>query len=311
MSDVIPEYIIDGGLVKRALYSGLDFMKAKSGVEHVARSGMFLFYIRRDADGLIIGAADVDGKGVDYEAKLPVQVSKGGIRRFFPMEGSAMILTGGGILFRAGMNDGLLDSKEGVIDAVNAGGSLVIIEKSGNEFYLNNNGAKTPLMVSGNLAITGSPAGRLISVTNGKDVEIFDLGSMKSLYQYSVDGTYALPVKYNLEISSCDEPREYDRGGRLDVIFYKVFIDGAERGRTETGPGGLCRIFRDMAEPDAYHLVRLERWSLDDKKGKYVRENNLNQPDIFRLHIPGNRIVRLDLTYDGRGYHISRSAQRN
>ena len=95
--------------------------------------------------------------------------------------------------------------------------------------------------------------------------------------------------------------QEQDRDDR-EMIFYKLIIDGVDAGRTDSGPSALARELKIILEPNRYHLVRLERWTLNPSKGRYDRENNIRQPKMQQIYIPMNRIVKVVITFDGREY---------
>ena len=59
--------------------------------------------------------------------------------------------------------------------------------------------------------------------------------------------------------------------------YYRVFIDKVDSGRTTTGLESQEKSFEAVLAPNR-HLVRVEKWVLDEKKGRYEKLNNVKQP---------------------------------
>jgi len=89
------------------------------------------------------------------------------------------------------------------------------------------------------------------------------------------------------------------------IIFYKIFIDGVEAGRTATGISPVSKVFTADIDSGKYHVITPERWELDRKKEEYVRMNNVYQPKPVKLYIPENRIVKILFFFDGKEYRFS------
>jgi hypothetical protein len=75
-------------------------------------------------------------------------------------------------------------------------------------------------------------------------------------------------VGYDINI---DNP-ELDRRS-----YYKIIIDKVEAGRTTIGLESQKKIFEAKISNDR-HLLAVEKWALDEKKGQYVKLNNIEQP---------------------------------
>lgn len=87
------------------------------------------------------------------------------------------------------------------------------------------------------------------------------------------------PVKeektYNFKFTGYDiniDDPEWDRR-----TYYKIFIDKVEIGRTTIGLESQMKTFEDKISYNR-HLLLVEKWSLDEKKGKYIKLNNIEQP---------------------------------
>ncbi|MFA5518852.1 MAG: hypothetical protein WDA74_06295, partial [Spirochaetota bacterium] len=56
-----------------------------------------------------------------------------------------------------------------------------------------------------------------------------------------------------------------------------------------------------------YNIISAERWELDKSRGRYLRVNNINQPEEIRIFVPLNRVVKIQFNYDGNYYNILQS----
>lgn len=93
--------------------------------------------------------------------------------------------------------------------------------------------------------------------------------------QVTVPGEDALPEGFNLRFVGFDaditDPAQDRR------CYYKLFIDKAEEGRTTTGLESQRKVYEAQLSADR-HLLMVEKWVLDEKEGKYVKLNNIDQP---------------------------------
>jgi|GEM_PF-4901033 len=87
-----------------------------------------------------------------------------------------------------------------------------------------------------------------------------------------------------------------------EYIYYTVSINGRESLRTETGPWDMTRKLAVSAGEGRYAVVKIEKWRLDRELQRYVRLNNINQPEVVRIFVPANGIVKLNVIYDGEKY---------
>ena len=81
------------------------------------------------------------------------------------------------------------------------------------------------------------------------------------------------------------------------MIYYQVIINGVETGRTETTPPNAISSSMIKAEAGKFCLIKAERWELDRIKGRYVRVNNIYQPEELKIFVPENRILRIRFIY--------------
>lgn len=165
------------------------------------------------------------------------------------------------------------------------------------------NNHRIPLTLQGKAGIKEIVDGRLLIVTGGDKKEIIDLVSLKNIYLYSGQSAPVQPKDNNLvflvkdKIEGTPEKEKH--------VYYKIFIDGNEEGRTETGVASLDKKLQVSAKGDSYHVIRLERWELHRKKRQYRRANNILQPRPRRIFLPENRIIRISVTFDGKQHTFS------
>jgi len=111
---------------------------------------------------------------------------------------------------------------------------------------------------------------------------------------------YKSPHGYNVQLIAhspgIDDP-SLDRR-----CYYKVFINKMEEGRTETALDSQKKYFK-MSLPPNRHLLRVEKWVLDEKNEKYVKLNNIDQPKpgFIYFDVPENRIVTIELKVNRDG----------
>ena len=106
-------------------------------------------------------------------------------------------------------------------------------------------------------------------------------------------------VSYNLKIIILDEHVDNPDSDRR--CYYRIFIDKIEAGRSTTGLESQEKTFECMLDINR-HLVTVEKWVLDEYKGKYIKLNNIEQPrpNFAYFEIDGRRIVLVRITNDIR-----------
>ncbi len=260
-----------------------------------------------------IGYKDLESE-ISFESELSIELENRTINRFFATEGVSLILieepeNGKHLLYRIDLNSMDTSRIEDVFDAVLIQGILILIQKKTEHEYslynLNINGKIIPLSLKGNLFFKEIVDNRILFISNGIETEIIDLQGIKNLYLYSSESQYLMPEDFNLIIETSD--------GNLTKeiktsVFYKIFIDGNEFGRTETGIPSIAKSFKTMLEPNEYHIINLERWELDKKRERYVRANNIYQPHPLKLFVPANRVLKISIIFDGKSYNFEMTA---
>lgn len=108
---------------------------------------------------------------------------------------------------------------------------------------------------------------------------------------------YRKPDSYNLRLVAYD--MNIDNPARDRRSYYKVYINKVEAGRTTIGLESQDKYF-EAKLPMNRHLITVEKWILDERKGKYVKLNNIEQPrpNYVYFGIPENRIVVITVKND-------------
>ena len=106
--------------------------------------------------------------------------------------------------------------------------------------------------------------------------------------------TYKKPDAYNFRFIGLDT--EIDDPSNDRRSYYKIFIDKAEEGRTTTGLESQEKSCDAMLQPNR-HLVTVEKWVLDQKSGRYIKLNNIEQPkpNFVYFDLPEDRIVVIEM----------------
>lgn len=81
--------------------------------------------------------------------------------------------------------------------------------------------------------------------------------------------------------------------------YYKVFIDKVEAGRTTIGLESQKKVFESNVSVNR-HLLVVEKWALDEKKGQYIKLNNIEQPKpgYVYFNMPDDKTAVITLKND-------------
>lgn len=106
--------------------------------------------------------------------------------------------------------------------------------------------------------------------------------------------------KYNLKFVGFDSDILNPNQDRR--CYYKIFIDKVEDGRTTTGLESQKKVYETKLSQNR-HLMVVEKWVLDEKAGRYVKLNNIDQPkpNFVYFTIPEKRIVVIEMETDSNG----------
>lgn len=88
--------------------------------------------------------------------------------------------------------------------------------------------------------------------------------------------------KYNFSLTLYDNDIDNPENDRR--AYYEVSIDKAESGRTTIGLESQKKVFEAKLTPDR-HLIKVEKWVLDESQGRYIKLNNLYQPKPDFIYI--------------------------
>ena len=106
------------------------------------------------------------------------------------------------------------------------------------------------------------------------------------------------PVReYNFKLVAYDEsvsgPDEDQRS------YYRVFIDKVDIGRTTIGLESQKKYFEANLTNNR-HLLIVEKWVLDQKKGRYVKVNNIHQPrpNYVYFELDRGTLVEVTMVHD-------------
>ena len=111
--------------------------------------------------------------------------------------------------------------------------------------------------------------------------------------------TEQIDIKYNFVFTAVNN--FIDRPERDGRVFYRIFINKEEYGRTTTGLESQVKIYETNLS-EKRHLLNVEKWVLNNS-GEYVRANNILQPtpDFVYFNIIPNRITSVTLQVNNRG----------
>lgn len=274
--------------------------------------GKTLYYLRGEdlrSPGLYAGFRDTEGSAA-MDRKLPGVFEDCKIDKFDADAAAVFFLCSkakhngdaGGTLYRYSFDSRDILKHENVFDFHIREKAILLIQKRAGKYYLNNNADELPLSVKGMPRFSDVIKGGIAVVSGDNESEIVDTARMKSVYLYSEDRRYVLPEEYNLEIRAVDE-------GEIgqNMIFYKIDIDGSEKGRTNTALGQLPLVYHDRIEQNSYHIITLERWELNRARKQYMRVNNIHQPDSIKIYMPENRVLKLNVLFNGKNYTVRES----
>jgi hypothetical protein len=103
------------------------------------------------------------------------------------------------------------------------------------------------------------------------------------------------PAEYNFRFVVSDVGiDDYTKDRRC---YFRVFIDRIEAGRTTIELESQDKVFETTLDGKR-HLITVEKFVLDENKGKFIKLNNIDQPkpDHSYFNIVSDRITVLRLT---------------
>lgn len=302
-------YILDGDIMFRE--SGGQRIRMFDRVANACADEGVVYYIRSSGDLWFAGFIQGGMSAAEYQ--LPGRFDK--IYKFVCYRKIFYILAEqladgisdrkpSAVLVRFNPDQSSVNSVEDVSDFHLIQGRAVVI--NGN--IIDYNGTQVPLSINGRLKISAVTDSRIVTVSGADGTEIVDILAAKSIYQYRDNSLPEYPVEYNLAVAFRDNITISPAGNVTNrSIYYVILIDGADENRTSTGAGEAEKLINARLAAGKYHLIKAERWELDPVKGRYIRMNNISQPREIRIYIPENRIIKVNIEFDGSGYIIKQS----
>ncbi|MDY6970398.1 MAG: hypothetical protein SVR08_17350 [Spirochaetota bacterium] len=97
-------------------------------------------------------------------------------------------------------------------------------------------------------------------------------------------------IGYDININNPEKDRR---------SYYQVFIDKIESGRTTIGLESQLKTFEYKIDSNR-HLLMVKKWALDEKKGKYYKLNNIEQPkpNYIYFNMPKDKVIVITLVND-------------
>ena len=123
------------------------------------------------------------------------------------------------------------------------------------------------------------------------DIEIEDTGEIddtSNIDEPKIKGEKNFYIHiYDSDIANSEDDRR---------CYYTIYINKIESGRTTTGLESQEKTFETVLSPDK-HLVKVEKWVLNENLGRYIKVNNIDQPkpDFIYVDIKRNDTIRVKL----------------
>ncbi len=307
------EFVFRDSRIKLRKTELSDFHEFDGPVVSVFSTDSRLFYIRfEEGDSQpgtgrrgqsILGCIDQNEKKILYEKNLPVDVFGPGVKKFFVSGNTASVLCGNTVYYSIDILTMNVRVTEGVLDAVFNNGDPLLLRKDDSGSSLVSRAGSVLLSISGPLTVDWLIHNRLAIICGNQDTEVVDIVQMKSLTVYSATRKFRRPDQHNVVISMKDQT---EICSDKEMIYYRIFVNGFEKGRTETGPPAVeHRAFLNL-DVNKLQLIRLERWKLSHRKNMYIRENNVMQPDVMKMQVEENRVILLEGIYNGKDYSFGK-----
>ena len=209
-----------------------------------------------------------------------------------------------GTLHKINIHTSESETIDSIIDIARYQDDIVLLERRFSSVYVNFQNNRIPTTIRENVSFKQILDDGIAIVTNNEYNEIIDFIRSKNIYSYHETAGPVIPEEYNLIIEIINDIPNLARGREDDMIYYRVYLNGNEVGRTDTGMPGVKFEYTLSCDPDSYHIIKIERWKLDRSDNTYKRENNIVQPDQIRLYVPINRLMKIAMNYDGRNYAV-------
>ncbi len=289
--------------------SSLEQLNIEPAVKFYSSDKKTICYLQcknADSEKMTLGLFDISEKKILIEKGLPYECKNFSIIKFYYINGSAYIFSKNPDNIKSVLKINLDDFSESnyndIEDFSIISGAAWIIEKRNSSYQIKTGNSEIPLIYNNPPQFQTSINDRIVIISDGEIYDFIDISNKKILFSSNISKVNPGNDKFNFEISITDEsiPDKDNDSSRL--AFYKIFIDGTESGRTESGYIGIEKNFRENLLNNAYHTVKIELWELNSGKNKYERANNVRQPSSLKLFIPNGRKIRLKVQFDGTSY---------
>jgi hypothetical protein len=112
----------------------------------------------------------------------------------------------------------------------------------------------------------------------------------------STSQTYKKPQNYNFRFVAVD--LGIDDPAKDRRSYYRILIDKVEAGSTTNALESQEKVFETTLD-SGRHLITVEKYVLDEKKGRFVKLNNIDQPkpDYCYFRAQTDRIAIIKLLY--------------
>lgn len=312
-------YLSDGKIFRKTADRS-EPVDVEGKVEFLSSRNGTVFYIKSKPENIIdyivkssvifVGFWNFENN-LKQEYKLLQNTTPENIKKFFVTGNSSVCVlyqnaatTSDKSLMFVDMNSTTTSTKDNVSDAEVVNGKIAVLEKSGAEFVLNYNGKILSLNFDKNVYFKNILDSRILFISNDSETEVVDIVNMKSIYRYSDKFEYLTPKDFNIAVEIADETEE--ALNPAVSLYYEIFVDGEEAGRTETGPVGRVLNFKGMLAAEKNHKIKFIRWELKPNNSSYVKVNNIRQPRPFKIYIPSGRVIKVEMKYDGMGYKFNK-----
>ncbi|HNR89192.1 MAG TPA: hypothetical protein PKM65_12700 [Spirochaetota bacterium] len=118
----------------------------------------------------------------------------------------------------------------------------------------------------------------------------------------AVDQKHTTPVRNDSDLVVLVHDEGIADPARDRRCYYRVFVNKVEAGRTGIGLESQRKEFRTVVDRNR-HLVSIEKWVLDERKGRYEKLNNIEQPKPNFLYVTAGNdriIVRFVVDHETR-----------
>ncbi len=301
-------YCFAEGKINRFSPSG-EVVETLGDILAFSASGNDAWFIEKDGETINAGLVK---NGVVKRFQIPAAEPFDSISRFriyrdkfyYLVPGVSDDSCDGGLLMRFDPDRGILQSVSGVLDFNIIEGRSVILRKG----ILDYNGVIIPLADQESRSIGSIVSNRIVFVRGPEKTEICDLVAGGNIYQYGQEAALKPGNDYNMLIEFIDEYPE-DGGSSVDeaMIYYRIVVNGAEEGRTETGPPSVYKRIYLKGISDNYNIISMERWELNRIKGKYERLNNIKQPETVRIYLPAGRLLKINVGMNNGVYRVQKN----